>query len=248
MAAERGRIEPAPRRVRGYFDNTLVFDTTRARYVWEAPYYPQYYIPVSDVRMENLLDEDHPQRVQLGPSRIHSLTSGGRTHKSAARVFDTDGDGPVAGHVRFEWDALDWFEEDEQIIAHPRNPYVRVDVLRSHRHTKIEIDGTVLAETQQSRTAFRDRDCPPGTTSTAPRSRSNISRKATPSRSVPTRASHRGYWSAHAGDTVRPDIAWTYEHPVIQVAPIAGLVAFYNEKLDIFVDGEELPRPSTHFT
>jgi uncharacterized protein (DUF427 family) len=74
MAAERGRIEPAPRRVRGYFDNTLVFDTTRARYVWEAPYYPQYYIPIGDVRTTHLLDEDHPQRLQLGPSRLHSLT------------------------------------------------------------------------------------------------------------------------------------------------------------------------------
>src|SRR6201999_1553098 len=63
MAAERGRIEPAPRRVRGYFDNTLIFDTTRARYVWETPYYPQYYIPLSEVRMEVLLDENHPQRL-----------------------------------------------------------------------------------------------------------------------------------------------------------------------------------------
>ena len=71
MAAERGRIEPAPRRVHGYFDNTLVFETISARYVWEVPYYPQYYIPVSDVRMEHLLDEDHPERLQLGPSRLH---------------------------------------------------------------------------------------------------------------------------------------------------------------------------------
>jgi uncharacterized protein (DUF427 family) len=102
MAAERGRIEPAPRRVRGYFDNTLVFDTTRARYVWEAPYYPQYYIPVYDVCMEHLLDEDHPQRLQLGPSRVHSLTTDRRTQKAAARVYDTNGDGPVAGYVRFE--------------------------------------------------------------------------------------------------------------------------------------------------
>ena len=50
MAAERGRIEPAPRRVRGYFDDTLIFDSTLARYVWEVAYYPQYYIPLSDIR------------------------------------------------------------------------------------------------------------------------------------------------------------------------------------------------------
>src|SRR5882672_10703535 len=98
MAAERGRIEPAPRRVRGYFDNILVFDTNHARYVWEVPYYPQYYIPLSDVRMEHLLDEDHPQRLQLGPSRLHSLTTDRLTKKAAARVYDTNGGGPVAGY------------------------------------------------------------------------------------------------------------------------------------------------------
>ena len=72
MAATRGRIEPAPRRVRGYLGHELVFDTTAARYVWEVPYYPQYYIPLSDVGAEFLRDEDHPQKVQLGPSRLHS--------------------------------------------------------------------------------------------------------------------------------------------------------------------------------
>src|SRR6201984_3771174 len=91
MAVERGRIEPAPRRVRGYFDNRLVFDTTGARYVWEIPYYPQYYIPISDVRMEHLLDDDHPQRLQFGPARLHSLAANRDSRKAAARVYDTDG-------------------------------------------------------------------------------------------------------------------------------------------------------------
>jgi len=245
MAAERGRIEPAPRRVRGYFDNTLVFDTTRARYVWEAPYYPQYYIPISDVRTEHLLDENHPQRVQLGPSRMYSLTGGGRTHTAAARVFD-DGDGPVAGLVRFEWDALDWFEEDERIIAHPRSPYVRVDVLRSHRHLKVEIEGVVLAETHSPVLLFET-----GLPTRYYVDRTDVSfdhLEVSDTQSVcPYKGITSRYWSAHVGDTLTPDIAWSYEYPAIQVAPIAGLVAFYNEKLDIFLDGQELPRPSTHF-
>ena len=147
MAAARGRIEPAPRRVRGYLDDDLVFDTTAARYVWEVPYYPQYYIPLADVRAEFLQDDDHPQKVQLGPSRLHSLVGARQTHKSAARVFDGDGDSPVAGTVRFEWDAVRWFEEDEPIYGHPRNPYSRVDALRSHRHVRVELDGVMLADT-----------------------------------------------------------------------------------------------------
>ena len=144
MVGDRGLVEPAPRRVRGYFDEALVFDTTRAQYVWEMPYYPQYYIPVSDVRMDHLQDENHVQKLQFGSSRQYSLTSPERIWKSAARVYDS---GPLAGSVRFEWDALDWFEEDEPIIGHPRNPYIRVDALRSHRHIRVELDGVVLAET-----------------------------------------------------------------------------------------------------
>ena len=122
MAAVRGRIEPSPRRVRGFLGQELVFDTTAARYVWEVPYYPQYYIPLADVVPGVLRDDEHPQRVQFGPSRIFSLVTGSETVGAAARVFDA-GDGPVAGLVRFERDALTWFEEDEPIYGHPRNPY-----------------------------------------------------------------------------------------------------------------------------
>src|SRR6201993_1234406 len=102
MAAARGRVEPAPRRVRGYLGHELVFDTTAARYVWEIPYYPAYYVPLADVREEFLRDENHPQKVQFGPSQLYSLVGAGQTHPSAARGFDADGDGPVAGLGGFE--------------------------------------------------------------------------------------------------------------------------------------------------
>src|SRR4051795_4360000 len=87
LLGERGIIEPAPRRVRGYFDRTLVFDTIRAHYVWEIAYYPQYYIPTSDVRMEHLHDENHVQKLQFGSSRLYSLSSAERTWPSAARCL-----------------------------------------------------------------------------------------------------------------------------------------------------------------
>ena len=86
MAVARGRIEPAPRRVRGFLGHELLFDTTAARYVWEVPYYPQYYIPLTDVRTEFLRDENHPQKVQFGSSLLHSLVGAGQTHESTARV------------------------------------------------------------------------------------------------------------------------------------------------------------------
>ena len=115
-----GHVEPVPRRVRGIRAGATVFDTTRALYVWEWPPYPQYYIPVADVDPAALADE--------GAARVHT-------------------DGALEGMVRFKWDALDaWFEEDERIFVHPRNPYARVDALRSSRSVRIELDGLVLAE------------------------------------------------------------------------------------------------------
>jgi uncharacterized protein (DUF427 family) len=246
MAAERGRTEPAPRRVRGYFDNILVFDTTRALYVWEVPYYPQYYIPLSDVRMEHVPDDDHPQRTQLGPSRLHSLTSAQRTSKAAARVYDTNGGGPVAGYVRFEWDPLTWFEEDERITGHPRNPYVRIDALRSHRHVRVEIDGVVLAETHSPILLFET-----GLPTRYYFDRTDVNYEHLETSTTQTVCAYKGitsgYWSARIGDQVHPDIAWTYDYPTSQVAPITGLIAFYNETVDTFLGGVKLPRPRTHF-
>jgi uncharacterized protein (DUF427 family) len=244
MAAVRGRVEPAPRRVRGFLDHELVFDTTAARYVWEVPYYPQYYIPLADVRAAFLVDENHAQKVQFGPSRTYALTGGGQTFGSAARVFD-DGDGPVAGLVRFEWDPLTWFEEDEQIYGHPRNPYVRVDALRSHRHVTVELDGVALADTRSPVLLFE----------TGLPTRYYIDRtdvafeylEPSDARTLcPYKGVTSGYWSVRVGDDVHPDLAWTYHYPLPAVAPITGLVAFYNEKLDITVDGVRLARPQTH--
>lgn len=246
-AAERGRVEPAPRRVRGFFDHTLIFDTTHASYVWEVPYYPQYYIPLSDVRMEFLRDEDHPQKVEFGSSRLYSMTSPqGRTAPSAARVFDTDDTGPVAGSVRFEWNHLDWFEEDERIVGHPRNPYVRVDALRSHRHVQVARDGVVLAESHSPVLLFET-----GLPTRYYIDRTDIAfghlEPSATQTLCPYKGITSGYWSVRVGENVHTDLAWTYDYPLRQVAPIAGLVAFYNEEVDIVVDGVPLPRPRTHF-
>ncbi|OBF36301.1 hypothetical protein A5724_13450 [Mycobacterium sp. ACS1612] len=245
MAAARGRVEPAPRRVRGFLGNQLVFDTTSARYVWEFPYYPQYYIPLADVRAEFLRDENHPQRVQLGPSRTFSLVDDAQTHESAARVFD-DGDGPVAGLVRFEWDRLHWYEEDEPIWGHPRNPYVRVDALRSHRHVTVALDGVLLAETGSPVLVFET-----GLPTRYYIDRTDVAFEHLEPSDTQTLCPYKGvtsgYWSVRAGDAVHRDLAWTYDYPLQAVAPVTSMVAFYNEKLDITVDGVQLPRPRTHF-
>jgi uncharacterized protein (DUF427 family) len=196
--------------------------------------------------MERLLDEGHPQRVQLGSSRVHSLTTDQRTTKAAARVFDKDGGGAVAGYVRFEWEPLDWFEEDERLIGHPRNPYVRIDALRSRRHVRVEVDGVVLAETHSPVLLFET-----GLPTRYYFDRTDVEFKHLEASNTQSVCAYKGitsgYWSARVGGALHSDVAWTYDYPTHQVAPITGLIAFYNETVDTFLDGSKLPRPRTHF-
>lgn len=246
MAAERGRVEPAPRRVRGFVDGELIFDTVEARYVWEVPYYPQYYIPLRDIRAQYLIDDNRSGKGQFGHAVVDSIATETSTAKGAARVFD-DPDSPVSGYVRFDWKAVDWFEEDERIVGHPRNPYVRVDALRSHRHVKVGLSGVVLADTTSPVLLFET-----GLPTRYYIDRTDVAfEHLTPSDTetlCPYKGTTSGYWSVRVGDAVHEDLAWTYDYPLPSVAPITGLIAFYNEKLDITVDGAQLPRPSTHFS
>jgi uncharacterized protein (DUF427 family) len=132
------------------------------------------------------------------------------------------------------------------VIGHPRNPYVRVDALRSHRHVRVESEGVVLADSRSPVLLFET-----GLPTRYYIDRTDVALEhfeASTTQSVcPYKGITSGYWSVRTGETVIPDLAWTYDYPLSQVAPIAGLIAFYNEKLDIFVDGVELSRPATHF-
>ena len=238
MAAVRGRVEPAPRRVRGFLGHQLVFDTTSARYVWEVPYYPQYYIPVSDVRSEFLRDENHAQKVQFGPSRTFSLVATGR-RTNRPRGCSTTVTAPSPDWCASTGIRLTWFEEDEPIYGHPRNPYVRVDALRSHRHVTVELDGVVLADTHSPVLLFET-----GLPTRYYIDRTDVAfEHLEPSDTqslCPYKGVTSGYWSVRVGDAVHPDLAWTYHYPLPAVAPITNMVAFYNEKLDITVDGARL--------
>src|SRR5208283_3259375 len=100
MAAEINRVEPAPRRVRAFLGGELIFDTTRAHYVWEVPYYPQYYIPVEDVDPRFLVDEKHEQSTRRGTARRHGLHAGSAQRPGAVRVFGADAIAGVAGTAR----------------------------------------------------------------------------------------------------------------------------------------------------
>jgi uncharacterized protein (DUF427 family) len=242
-----GEVEAVPRRIRATLADETVLDTTAALYVWEWPYYPQYYIPVVDVRGDLLVPDGRTQSNKRGEVELYALRVGKHHRPRAAKVVTESPLERLIGTVRFDWDALDaWFEEDEQVFVHPRNPYVRVDALRSTRRVRIELDGVVLAESASPVMVFE----------TGLPTRFYIGRTevcfdhligTSTVSACPYKGVTSGYWSIQIGDQVHADLAWSYEFPTRQLLPIAGLISFYNEKVDIFLDGQRLDRPKTHF-
>ena len=240
-------VEPVPRRIRAVLGGETIVDTRRARYVWEWSNYPQYYLPVTDVRPGVLVDEDGEEKQSHGTARVHGLRAGGVSRASCARVYGDDALDGLTGTVRFDWAALDaWYEEDEEVFVHPRSPYSRVDAVRSTRTVRVELDGLVLAQSSSPVMVFET-----GLPTRYYLNRTDVDfTRLVPSDTVtecPYKGTTSAYWSARVKDTLHPDIAWCYDFPTREVLPIAGLVAFYNEKVDLFLDGQPLERPRTHF-
>jgi uncharacterized protein (DUF427 family) len=242
-----GRVEPVPRRVRAFVAGTAVLDTTRALYLWEHPAYPAFLIARADVDEALLIDEQRLHKLRLGNARGYGLRVGSYERAGAARLYTESELPQILDHFRFEWDAVEaWFEEDEQVFVHPRNPYVRVDALRSTRRVRVELGGVVLAETASPVMVFE----------TGLPTRYYINRgevdfthleASATTTACPYKGRTTGYWSVRVDGELHKDLAWCYDFPLAAVAPIAGLVAFYNEKLDIRLDGELLERPQTKF-
>src|ERR1700726_3488546 len=247
MIVPVNHVEPVPRRIRAYLGAEKVLDTTRALYVWEWPHYPQYYIPATDIRPGLLISEGYTQRTGRGVAELHGLRAGEAHRPRAARLITESALDGLSGTVRFEWAALDaWFEEDEQVFVHPRSPYTRVDALRANRPVRVERDGVVLADADSSVMVFET-----GLPTRYYLSRTDVDfAHLVPSDTVtacPYKGTTSGYWSVRAGGTVHPDLAWSYDFPTRQLLPIAGLIAFYNEQVDVTLDGQRLDRPKTHF-
>ena len=232
-------MELSPRRVRAVLGGVVVLDTTRARYLWEWPHYPQYYIPVDDVAPGVLVDGDGEVRFDRGVARRMDLRVGEALRRSAALLYTEE---PLAGLVRFEWDALDaWFEEDEEVFFHPRDPYTRVDILPSSRHVRVEVDGVTVADSHSPHILFET-----GLPARYYLPKVDVRFDLLEHTDTATHCPYKGtaeYWTVNG----RKDLAWSYRTPLPESERVAGLVAFYNEKLDIYLDGELQERPKTKF-
>ncbi|KAF2817834.1 DUF427-domain-containing protein [Mytilinidion resinicola] len=225
--------ESTPRRVRGLFNGAYAFDTIRAHYVWEIPNYPQFYIPIEDFTSDAKLEiAKEPVPKTDGGASLAVLTVG---DKSTVKVISFK-KGPLAGLVKTIFGAIDqWFEEETPIYIHPKDPYKRISILPSTRRVRVALDGVTLAETSASifllETSLRPRYYIPPTSVNW-----HLLSKSDTESGCPYKGT-ANYYNAEVNGKVYRDIVWWYQHPTMESAPIAGYLCFYNERVDVHIDG-----------
>jgi len=244
----RVRVEDTHKRIRAQIGGEMIADSTAVTLVWEVPYYPTYYFPQQDVRQDLMTDigktTSSPSR---GTADLFDVIVGERTASAAASLWNDAKIDDLSGHVSFSWNAIDhWYEEDEEVFFHARDPYTRIDILQSSRTIRVEVDGVVVATSTRARFLF-ETNLP--TRYYLPKTDVDF-RYLAPSDTV-THCPYKGtarYWSVATGDATHTDVVWGYDAPFPESQLIAGFVAFYNEKLDIYVDGVLEERPRTKFS
>jgi uncharacterized protein (DUF427 family) len=242
------RVEEGPKRVRTYLGGEIVADTTRPKLVWEIPNYPAYYLPVDDVRMELLTPTERTERSpSRGVASYFTVKGGDRVVEDAAWHYPESPVEDLRTLIRFDWEAMDaWFEEDEEVYVHPRDPYKRVDILASGRHVEVVVDGVKVADSHQPRLLF-ETSLPTRYYLPLTDVRLDLLRPSATSTRCPYKGT-AGYWSVEVNGAVHNDLAWIYRTPVLESVKIAGLACFFNEHVDLYVDGVLQQRPKTFWS
>lgn len=260
------RFEPTQKRVRAMIGGNAVVDSTKAVLIWEPRrFVPAYAVPIEDVYADlrpsarAQADDSADVGVRLpgiaGPPmltprdafHVHTAegealdlhTSGAVREAVAFRLSDAD----LTGYVILDFAGFEaWFEEEDQIVSHPRNPFTRIDLRRSSRHVRIELDGTVLAESARPLLVF-ETGLP--LRYYLPREDVRVTLRPTATRSTCAYKGEASYFSAEVGRGLVEDVAWTYEAPLRDMAELVGLVCFFDERTELILDGVGRERPVT---
>jgi uncharacterized protein (DUF427 family) len=249
MADKAGsvRVEQSPKRVRAYLEGEVVADTTRPFLVWEWPYYPTYYIPASDIHGKLVATGKTEHSPSRGKGQVYDIKVGAATALAAALAYPDSPLEALRDLVRLDWNSMsEWLEEDEPVYTHPRDPYKRVDILGSTRHIRIEVDGVTIADSTQPRILF-ETGLPPRYYIPLTDVRMDLLLPSATETHCPYKGT-AGYWSVDTGQAIHEDIVWIYRAPLPESQKVAGLACLYNEKVDLYLDGELQERPRTHFS
>jgi len=255
------RFQPVPKRVRVLAGDVVVADTTAPVLVWEPRrVVPQYAVPAADVLVPvrpSAAPEDAQEKpVPLGGgSPVLDPRTGFAAHTAPGSAVSLDvGDATLHGVgfrpddpdlgdlVVLDFAAFSWLEEDEPVVGHPRDPYHRIDIRASSRAVRVSRGDLLLAESTRARFLFEG--VLPVVRYYLPREDVAVDLVRSDHRTTCAYKGHATHWSVDSDPDLQ-SIAWTYEEPLFDALPVAGLVAFYTERLDLAIDGTPLPRPVT---
>ncbi|HJS30267.1 MAG TPA: DUF427 domain-containing protein [Anaerolineales bacterium] len=239
-------VEPTLRWVRVIFGGQTIADSRNALLLrqYGPGRLPTYFIPQADVQMK-LLAPGTRQDLN-GFLRFWNVQAGGRAAENGAWGYE-DPAGELAelrDHLSFSWRKMDaWYEEEEQVFVHARDPYKRVDVSASSRHVRIVIEGQTVAETRRPFVLF-ETGLPARYYLPPEEVRMDFLKPS----DLETQCPYKGtaaYWTVHLGDREWPEVVWAYREPIQEISKIKGLMCFFNERVDTYVDGVLQERPLT---
>jgi uncharacterized protein (DUF427 family) len=243
-------VEPTARWIRVKFGGAVIADSKRALLLAQygpGPFpgnLPTYYFPQDDVHMEALAPSAEQGR--RAAVSYQTVRIGERVAERGAWIVQSPPPefASLQHMVSFHWERMDgWYEEEEEIFVHARDPHKRVDVLASSRHVRVSIAGVTIAETRRPYLLF---ETPLPARYYIPREdvRADL---LTPTDHT-SRCPYKGiaqYWSVTAGGRTYENIVWSYPDPIVENPKIKGLLCFFNEQVDLLVDGVLQPRPLT---
>ena len=245
-SGEKVVVEDSPRRVRVVFNGETVAASSRMKLVHETGHLPVYYFPRDDVRMDLM---EPAARVVTNPTRgdatHRTIKVNGRAAEDAMWSHETSAVPGLAGLVAFRWEALDhWYEEDEEVFVHARDPYHRVDTVPSSRRVQVVLAGEIVSDTTRPHFLYETR-LPTRYYIPTEDVRADVLVPSALETACPYKGTARYYSVALAGE-VFEDIIWTYPDPIPECSKIKGLLCFFNERVEaILVDGEEIPKTRT---
>ena len=245
------QFEPSPRWVRVMLNGQVIADSKRMRLLYEPGYLPVYYFPKQDVRMEFLIQTEHHEHSRLIGDAAYwtvKVKEKQANHAAWAYLQPLPHAAPLKDYIAFDWDQMDaWFEEDEEVYVHARDPYKRIDALRSSRHVKVVIAGQTIADSHRPLLLFET-----GLPTRYYVPKVDVRMDLLIPSDTQTRCPYKGvanYYSVGGGNKLVKDIAWYYPYPVPECPRIENLVCFYNERVDaLYVDGELQPKPNTKWS